>query len=115
MSPHRIHRLLAVCAAATLFAIAIPAQANQRFWGNSAGGAFNVPANWQLGVVPGPADQAYFALGAFTYTVNFPTDISNTQLTIDPNNVTFVLLGHQYQLTAVGSDITTAPIRVGAQ
>ena len=84
-------------------------------WNNPAGGSFNVPTNWQLGVVPGPADSAYFGLGAFTYLVNFPTNVSNIQLTINQNNVTYDLLGHQYQLTGIGSDLATAPIRIGAQ
>src|SRR6266480_4448667 len=83
MSPRRI-LLLLLCASAALFALAKPSHAVQRFWGNAAGGSFNLPANWQLGVVPGPSDSAYFSLGAFTYTVNFPTNISNTQLTINP-------------------------------
>ena len=116
MSANRIRRLITVCASATLLALANPSHAIQRFWNNPAGGSFNVAANWQLGVVPGPADQAYFSLGsAFTYPVSFPTDVSNNQLTINQNNVTFDLLSHQYQLSNIGSDILSAPIRVGAQ
>src|SRR5437773_12320701 len=100
MSSRRILLLLLFCASPTLFAFPTPAHAVPRFWGNTAGGSFNLPANWQLGVVPGPSDSAYFSLGsAFTYTVTFPTNVSNTQLTINPNNVTFDLLTHQYQLT----------------
>jgi hypothetical protein len=54
-------------------------------------------------------------LGDVIYAVTFSSSISNNQLTIDKNNVTFDLLGHQYQLSAIGTDITTAAIRVGAQ
>ncbi|HEV8292684.1 MAG TPA: hypothetical protein VGP94_12210 [Tepidisphaeraceae bacterium] len=115
MSPHRIHRLLVFCASAALLAFATPSHATDRFWSNSAGGSFNVPGNWQLGLVPGAADNANFGLGNFTYPVTFPTDVSNNQLTLNRNNVTFDLLTHQYQLTAVGSDIATAAIRVGTQ
>src|SRR4051812_24030041 len=115
MPAHRIRRIIAVCASTTLFAFATPSHAIQRFWNNPAGGSFNVGANWQLGVVPGAGDSAYFGLGAFTYPVTFPTDVSNTQLTINQNNVTFDLLSHQYQLTTVGNDLPTAAIRIGAQ
>ena len=115
MSPHRKLQLLTLCASAALFSFITPAPATDRFWNNPAGGSFNLPANWQLGVVPGPADNAYFGLGNSIYPVTFPTNVSNIQLTINRNNVTFDLLAHQYQLTGVGSDILTAPIRVGTQ
>src|ERR1051325_1104032 len=98
MSAQHIRRILVLCASLALFAFATPSHSFQEFWNNPAGGPFNLNTNWSLGIVPGPADQAYFNLGsASTYTVIFPGNVTNNQLTIDQNNVTFDLGGaHQY-------------------
>ena len=88
MSPRRKLRLLILCAAA-LPLPPTPALALNRSWTNSSGGPFNTPSNWSPAGVPGTGDSAFFGLGIATYTVTFPADVTNTQLTIDQNNVTF--------------------------
>src|SRR4051812_33442894 len=115
MSPNRKLRLLFLCASTTLAFFSAHALAANRSWINSAGGSFNLATNWSPAQVPGTADSAFFNLGAFTYTVNFAANVTNTQLTIDQNNVTFDLGHDQYQLIGAGNDLATAPIRVGAQ
>jgi T5SS/PEP-CTERM-associated repeat protein len=105
--------VLAIATAAAL-GVNSPSHAADRFWNNPAGGDFTVAANWLDGIAPGPGDDAYFGVGDLAHTVTFPASISNIQLTVAKHDVTFDLLGQEYQLTGVGSDLLTAPVRVGA-
>ncbi|HEV8605642.1 MAG TPA: hypothetical protein VGQ99_09765 [Tepidisphaeraceae bacterium] len=113
MSSARNSLILTLCASATLFFLPSRSHAVQRFWNNPAGGSFNLGANWQGGVVPGAADDAYFGVGDYAHTVTFPTNVSNDQLTILQHDVTFDLLGHQYQLTSAATDFLNASFVVG--
>lgn len=60
-----MYRLIAIAAAGVLFTISVTASADIYNWLSSVSGDFDDPANWTggSGLVPGPADEAYFAAG----------------------------------------------------
>jgi len=83
VSASRICRV--TCVIFLVFAFAPQSQAVDQFWGNPLGGDFNVAGNWQGGIVPGTSDVARFGLttnplSPITYTVNFNTVATTTQL-----------------------------------
>src|SRR5260221_14588695 len=60
--------------------VATECRATDKFWGNTLGGTFSTPANWQGGSVPGTADIAHFGLSTstqLTYAVDFSANTTN--------------------------------------
>jgi T5SS/PEP-CTERM-associated repeat protein len=98
MGLRRHLRLLAFCAIAASARLAAAAHGEPALWANSQGGSFNTSANWFAGVVPGLHHSAHFELLGATYTTTFPTSVTNVQLIIGGNDVTFDLTGSTYTL-----------------
>ena len=58
-----------------------PVQAAQIVWTNTAGGNWNVAANWSPNQVPGSADDAVItASGTYTVTLNISTNVNSLAL-----------------------------------
>src|SRR5437867_5133440 len=91
---------LATAAAATVGLCSDPAAGVTRTWLSSAGGTFNVAANWSGGAVPTSVDTAFFNLASAGYTVTFTNSPTNVRAQIGTDNVTFALGGNTYTLTA---------------
>ena len=68
-------------------------------WNAAAGGSFQNGANWNGGVVPGPADTALFDVGNLVYTVSFAGGPTNNRLIVGRDDVNFDLGGFTYTLT----------------
>ena len=80
--------------------------AADRFWIDGLGGPFATTTNWSAtdggaggASVPGVADIANFTLNN-TYTVNFASAVTNTDLDVENGNITFDLGGFTYSLTS---------------
>ena len=67
-------------------------------WWDPSGGTFQDPTKWDLGMVPGPLDEAYFSQGSF-YTVDFTADAQNSVLYIYDEQITYALNGYTYTTT----------------
>src|SRR5712691_5505848 len=80
--------LLAAAVAVMGGVLAAPVQAVDRTWLTATTGSFNTGSNWSGSAVPGAADNAIFDK-AGTYTVNFTTAPTNTNLTITNSTLTF--------------------------
>ena len=74
-------------------------QADEHAWIDLGGGLFTDAANWDIGV-PTSTDTAVFDLSSGGYTVTFGGAISNDQLIIRTDDVTFDLGGFTYSLSA---------------
>jgi hypothetical protein len=109
MSSHRLI-LLATC----LFS-ALPSSSNAAVlnWNNPTGGPFNTATNWLPTSVPTISDSAIFDMSGQTYTISFPTDVTNTQLAIAHDDVTFDLLNHTYDVGSLNLDNATLHLRNG--
>ncbi|MGD9635224.1 MAG: beta strand repeat-containing protein [Pirellulales bacterium] len=90
------------------------ANAQNRFWITTSGGAFSNNANWSTtagGVggasFPVAANTANFTTNQ-TYTVSYSTDITNTGLVVANGTVTFDLNGNDYILTAASGTLIGA-------
>ncbi len=85
--------LVAVLITALLF-LAPLLRADDRDWINPAGGAFNNPANWLNGLVPGADDTARFQLArTVPYTVTLNNSPTSQWLVVSPDNVRLQLHG----------------------
>jgi hypothetical protein len=67
-------------------------------WTNPAGGTFEADVNWSPNGVPGPADNAEFALNAAGYTVTFGAAHTNNVMTVRTDRVSLDLGGFSYTL-----------------
>ncbi len=77
-------------------------------WTNSAGGKFDVGANWDSDV-PGSSDAVLFDLDSTGYTVsNVPSGTVNQRLSVVKDKVTLDLTGTDYTLTE------STPLQLGA-
>ena len=81
-----------------------PAAGADFHWANPAGGAFTDPMNWQEGSVPGTLDTVFFDLPN-SYSVFFPGDAGNRELSIPVGDVTFDLDGSTYTINLPGSTV----------
>lgn len=84
-------------------------------WTNAAGGTFSDAGNWDPNATPGTADQAFFALGGSTYTVDFTANAatSNLLLTGSGQVVTFNLQGNTYLVDINNAASGTYRARIG--
>lgn len=79
-------------------AATLGAQAADIVWTNTAGGAFQDPANWLPNVVPFTNDTAVFERTEAPYTVTWHANVTNHTHIVRAGTVTFDLQGHTYSL-----------------
>ena len=73
--------------------------ANTDSWATGTSGNFNDASNWNGGV-PGTADTAFFNTGSVSgYTVTLGSNVTNTSLDVENDNVTLDLGGYTYTTT----------------
>ncbi|HEV8606983.1 MAG TPA: autotransporter-associated beta strand repeat-containing protein [Tepidisphaeraceae bacterium] len=102
----RKRRCLAL--ALPLFVFCAESRAADKFWGNTFGGTFSDPVNWQGGSVAGASDVAHFGLTTNPtllqriYFVDFSANATNQALKIEDDFVTFNLNSRVYALTLAG-------------
>jgi T5SS/PEP-CTERM-associated repeat protein len=97
MAARKPVRLLALSVA--LAASGGSAWANTDSWATGTSGNFNDASNWNGGV-PGTADTALFNTGSVGgYTVTLGSDVTNTSLDVENDNVTLDLGGYTYTNT----------------
>ena len=70
-------------------------------WNNPSGGDFSTPGNWTGSQVPGTLDEALFTLAGQSYTVDFSTDVTNNELTVQDGVVNFDLADNTYSVNTV--------------
>src|SRR4051812_12841045 len=71
------------------------AWSTERSWINAAGGTYSVAANWLSSIPPVTNDIAVFDLGG-AYTVTFTTSVTNVNLSVRNDTVTFNLGGFTF-------------------
>ncbi len=86
-----------------LLATIIGSYATNISWNQIYGGSFNEPSNWTPSSIPGSVDTTQFESNQ-TYTVYFPTSVSNENLEVTAGVVTLDLGGNTYTLLANDSD-----------
>ncbi len=81
------------------------AQAANITWTNTAGGDWNVPANWQPNQVPGAADMALITTaGSYNVSVTDNESVSNLVLGAASGTLTLNILGGTFTVNGTGSD-----------
>ena len=74
-------------------------------WTNTAGGNWNVPANWQPNQVPGAADTASITTpGSYGLSVTDNESVSNLVLGAASGTLTLNILGGTFTVNGTGSD-----------
>jgi T5SS/PEP-CTERM-associated repeat protein len=103
-----------------MLAVAPPAYAANKFWGDFFGGTFSDPTNWQGNMLAGPDDIAHFGLtvnpllAQRIYAVDLIANVTNQALKIEDDFVTFDLQGKQYTTTLLtGNEIGNVAGRSG--
>ncbi|MEQ8661069.1 MAG: hypothetical protein RLW62_09650 [Gammaproteobacteria bacterium] len=76
-------------------------------WINTAGGAFDDPANWSGNVVPGAGDSVTFSPTASHYTVIFDSDVTTDKVVVsaDGEVIDFDLKGHTWTVNSANGPV----------